>query len=290
MGSLSFSLLLVASAMTQADEPVSGNRASAPEQRLAFAKAAAETYHFRMGSGKSVEVKLLPEPLLRWNNKVIREDDGFLFIWTEGDKGRPVAGAQFFLVDTIWHHEFQSLSVHRFQAQSDLRGDRNWVWHPSGAGVEFVTASDMDVPGNSPAMRLRQMKAIADRFAAAVDMNEDFSTPEQLRLLTTPVYRYSSKEHDIMDGAIFAFVQGTNPEILLLIEAEANDVTTKWQYGFARMSSYNLRVRRGEQIVWKNVRAPVPTADPESTYFFRLAAQKDGSAGLKLPDSEKADN
>ena len=86
-----------------------GEPRSSPEQRLAFAKQAAEEYRFRVAERDKPEVKLHPKPLLRWNNQVIREDDGLLFLWTEGELGRPVASAQFFVVDTVWHHEFQSL-------------------------------------------------------------------------------------------------------------------------------------------------------------------------------------
>lgn len=287
MWSLSFILLLVASAIAFADDPLVQSRSSSAEQRLAFAKIAAESYHFRLGDAQASPVKLSPDPLLRWNNKVVREDDGFLFIWTEGEKGRPIAAAQFFVVDTVWHHEFQSLTANRFQARCDLRKDHNWTWQPTSAGIDFTDANDVDASGNSPAVRLRQMKAMADRFSAAVDMNEDFSAPEQLRLLTTPVYRYSSKDHRILDGAIFSFVQGTNPEILVVIEAEGNEGAAHWRYGFARMSSYNLRVVRNQSIVWSKVRAPVPTADSGSAYQFRLGVQTDGSANLTLPEPAK---
>ena len=278
---LPFSLLLIVCAITFADDPVTEPRSSSPEQRLVFAKAAAESYQFRVGNSRGAEAKLVASPLLRWNNKVVREDDGFLFLWTEEDKGRPLAGAQFFVVDKVWHHEFQSLSTKRFDARSN--NDRDWTWQPKTAGLDFVEASDIDLPADSPALRLRQMKALAERFTAAVDMNEDFSTPEQLRLLTTPVYRYSSQDHLIVDGAIVAFVQGTNPEILLIVEAVAKDGAIQWQYGFARMSSYNLRVYQDARIVWKNVRVAVPTNDPASPFQFRLAAQVDLSADVKIP-------
>jgi hypothetical protein len=128
------------------------------------------------------------------------------------------------------------------------------------------------------------MKAIAERYTAAVDTEGTFASPEQLRLLTTPVYRYSAETQGVLDGAIFAFTQGTNPEVLLLIEAEGTGASAKnWRYGFARMSCFYLRVFRGDQIVWKQDRAPVPTPDLSSPYHFRLNAQLDRSAELLVP-------
>ena len=40
----------------------------------------------------------------------------------------------------------------------------------------------------------------------------------ELRLLATPLYRYRDTSPEGSDGALFAFVQGTDPEVLLLVE------------------------------------------------------------------------
>jgi hypothetical protein len=105
---------------------------STPEQRLAFAKQAAAAYRFRVEGRGRPAVRLLPEPLLRWNNHVVREDDGMLFLWTEGDTGRPLATAQFFVVGDDWHHEFQSLSLSPFEARFEQPPADNWSWRPTG--------------------------------------------------------------------------------------------------------------------------------------------------------------
>jgi hypothetical protein len=259
-------------------------RKSSPDQRLIFARKAAREYRFRVGAQGEAEVTLQPEPLLRWINKVIREDDGMLFLWTEGDTGRPVAAAQFFLQESQWHHEFQSLSADGFLARCEGGDARGWTWEPSRGGLTFARADRIGPPADSANARLRQMKTIAERFTGAVDTESNFKNPEQLRLLTTPIYRYSATAQGILDGAVFAFVQGTNPEVLMLVEAEATaPEATVWRYGFARMSCFFLRVHQGSNLVWKADREPVPTTDRGSTYFFRLSAQPDRSAELDLP-------
>ena len=256
---------------------------SSPEQRLEFARQAAAAYRFRLAGRDRSEVKLHPEPLLRWTNHVIQEDDGLLFIWTEGDRGRPIAGAQFFVQGPIWHHEFQSLSVDGFDTRFEGEGGAGWAWRPKGPGLDFVGDAQSERPAAAANQRMRQMKAIAERFTAAVDPDGKFESPEQLRLLTSPVYRYVATAQGILDGAVFVFAQGTNPEVLLLIEAVGTDAATAWRYGFARMSCFNLRVMRGDQIVWIRDRAPVPTPDQSSPYFFRLRAQADRSSELSVP-------
>jgi hypothetical protein len=258
-------------------------RKSSPEQRLIFARKAALEYRFRVAVEGKSEVTLQSEPLLRWVNKVIREDDGMLFLWTEGNKGRPVAAAQFFLQETRWHHEFQSLSVDGFLARSEGGDAPGWNWEPNRAGLTFARADRIGPPADSASARLRQMKTIAERFTSTVDTNGDFANPEQLRLLTTPIYRYSATAQSILDGAVFAFVQGTNPEVLMLVEADARAPAAVWRYGFARMSCFFLRVQKGSELVWKADREPVPTTDSGSPYFFRLSAQVDRSAELEAP-------
>ena len=47
----------------------------------------------------------------------------------------------------------------------------------------------------------------------------DSTDREELRLLPKPLYRYEPKAGPVIDGAVFAFVMGTDPESLLLIEA-----------------------------------------------------------------------
>jgi hypothetical protein len=189
--------------------------------------------------------------------------------------------AQFFVVDSDWNHEFQSLSQDGFDAR--IAGDADgWSWRPNRPGVELARADGIDPPAESVTQRLRQMKSIAERFSAAVDRNDSFDSPEQLRLLTTPVYRYSAPDQGIVDGALLAFVQGTNPEVLIVIEAfEGSPAARIWRYGFARMSSFNLRVQRESRVVWKRDREDVPTRDLSSPYHFRMRAERDDSASLK---------
>ena len=81
------------------------------------------------------------------------------------------------------------------------------------------------------ALRLRQMKDLAGQFTAACDPSRSggWTNRHALRLLTTPVYRYSEPTSDITDGALFAFAQGTNPEVLIQIEAIRAAGTESWR-------------------------------------------------------------
>ncbi len=282
--SLCRTVLLFVLLVEPSPSPEGGGVQSSAAQRLEFAKRAAQGYQFRSHDAASRKVTLLPNPLLRWNNTIVREDDGMLFLWTQRDNGRPVAAAQFFLADGIWHHEFQSVIAETIEAR-DSRGD--WLWGPAQPDLHWQALNSVSEVGDSAAQRLRQMKLLAGQFTAAVDQDAAFESSEQLRLLTTPLYRYTSSDEGIIDGAVFAFVQGTNPEILLVVEAlDAGASRRTWRHGFARMSCFNLRVYRDGKTVWSKERASVPTADRTSPYFFRWSVEKDRSSGLIAPSAD----
>jgi hypothetical protein len=76
-----------------------------------------------------------------------------------------------------------------------------------------------------------------------------------LRLLPTPLYRYDPKESEtavsfLKDGALFAFVMGTDPEVILLLEAVERDGKSSWQFAFARATGWGAEASLGDKVVW----------------------------------------
>ncbi len=128
------------------------------------------------------------------------------------------------------------------------------------------------------------MRALAREHSAAV---KDWSNDQTvLRLLPQPVYRYGRPGGTIADGAIFAYCKGTNPEVLLLVEAIKKDNQLEWSYDFARMSARGCEVRREDKVVWSVplLRGESPT-DP---YFNVVQRYKGpGATGDSAPDMNK---
>lgn len=70
--------------------------------------------------------------------------------------------------------------------------------------------------------------------------------------MSKPIYRYASRSaKPVVDGAIFAFVEGTDLEIAVLIQVRATETKPQWEVAFARMSDYQLAVNRGEALLWE---------------------------------------
>ena len=225
--------------------PVANEEAAAEKaeqaQRLAFMKESLKGYVF-MAGGKKMELQ--GEPLLRWNNPVSGVRDGTIFIWTAA--GRPQAAVQVFqLKQGLWLHEFQSLSTEPFQ--STINGIREWA--PARAGIEMKPAPDAPVPAKTDRQRLVQMRTITEEYQA-IDDFEDKQSRWELRLLSKPVYRYAATDQGIVDGALWAFAHGTDPEVFVLLEARETAKGTEWQIGMAPMTAYAVEVSRKDKPVW----------------------------------------
>ena len=255
IASIALAALILPGQAATDKEPDAAKAAAAG--RLAVMKAEAARYRFRAGPGAAGTLELHPEPLLRWTNPVADEEDAALFLWVRG--GRPEASAQFFVRKDNWMHEFQSLARGPFEVEWGGRV----VWSPAAPGVRFRALPGGPPPGKTAAERLRQMREIAGTFAASVEFRYAGESRYELRLLPRPVYRYGG-QGDPVDGAVWAFVQGTNPEVLLLIEAGPD-----WQYALAPMTSYAAEVTRAGRSLWKVDRQPIPTPTATGVYLFR---------------------
>ncbi|HLJ10631.1 MAG TPA: hypothetical protein VKU82_05550 [Planctomycetaceae bacterium] len=201
--------------------------------RLENMKRAAKEYAVYAGADRNRPLAFVEKPVLRWTNPEDAAKDGTIFLWTL--RGRPQAVLGLFTYDDDhFSHEWQSLAEEPLRAE---RG-RELIWNPRDEGLRFRILEDAPEPSPSAASRLRQMKSLAGKFSSTFAGFKKDRAPVELRLLPQPLYRYEiADDSDLADGALFAFVQGTDPQTLLLLEAKKNGEGSRWQYAFARMSS-----------------------------------------------------
>jgi hypothetical protein len=74
------------------------------------------------------------------------------------------------------------------------------------------------------------MRQLARRFAAKERVNKESI---ECRLLAQPIDRYQPVADKIVDGAIFAYANGTNPELGVVFESDGEH----WRYGIIRLTS-----------------------------------------------------
>jgi hypothetical protein len=200
---------------------------------------------------------------LRWANNARGSEDGLTLLYVHS--GRPLAAACVYPWQTRLEHDFESLSREKIVA----RREGQIVWQPQEPGVKFAAIPEAAAPEGTRPARLRQMKALAERFQATLlGWKVDNTDREQLRLLSRPLYRYDPKTGDVLDGAVFAFVMGTDPEVLLLVEAVKEGDQASWQYAFARRTSGELEGRLDGAVVWNAPRFPVQI-DPRRPHYNR---------------------
>ena len=113
-------------------------------------------------------------------------------------------------------------------------------------------------PAGSAPQRLAQMRGMVRQFSARTVGERPQSKPEDLRILTTPIYRFESTDPDVQDGGLFALVNssGTDPEMMLLLESRKLGDGFAWTFGAARYSALEISLKHDGREVWNSATAP----------------------------------
>lgn len=249
-------LIATLAAAALADEPA---KIESPWQKL-FRQHAAD-YRFTLADERKVEVTR--EPIMFWSQPVRGGNEGGVFLWTS--QGTPVAIGTFF----IWPlgnggqgvtHELHSLMPRSFVA--DWHGR---AWKAPDDAIRWNALTDADSPAATPARRLLQAKQLAVKFSATSEGRDNRNW--ELRLLPRPLYRYelpNNSKSDILDGVVFGLVQGTDLEIVLMLEA-VGGTTPSLRWAAARMSDLPLSLRLDGKQVWQAEKATFD--DSHGAYF-----------------------
>jgi hypothetical protein len=257
-------MVLLTGAALAADEP-------APEKidakLLKLHRDEARRWEIFVDALRTKKAEFVPEPVYRWTNASRGNGQtGAMFVWTF--EGRPVAlGGVFSNPEAgrrVIMHEFHALGPGRIAARLN---DSNHEWLPT-AGVPLHPIPDPPAHAATAKQRAVQMREIAREFTAHTIDN--VGVRWQLRLLSRPLYRYEKAESDLIDGALFAFVSdaGTDPEVVLVLEAVKAGEKATWHYRTVRFSISSLYVQYKGKDVWTSLRdhATGVFDNPDNTY------------------------
>jgi hypothetical protein len=265
--------LLVSSACAlSADDEQDGHR------RLEFMRAAVESLVPESSELKSkAALTAAPKPLLRYSDPTrggVKEPVNVLVdggVWRLGAEGRPTALVTVELYQApngsrVLAYEFLSLTEAKFSLKHKTERVR---WDATGSALELKELPDAPKPAATPTARLAQMRQLVRRFAATERyMNESVDC----RLIAQPIDRYHSDAEKIADGAIFAFANGTNPEIGVVFESDGD----RWRYGVLRFSSTEMTVTLdGRQVAaFEHYNARGRTDGPYHNAAYKLETGK----------------
>lgn len=246
---------VVMNAICLADEP------EEEDELLQAMRARVNLLHLAFaGEEEGEPLTLVTQPILRYGDPTRIDEDGTLWIWTRGERpaaimclfrGRPNGGAP-------WNYEFTSLT----DRPLSLTG-RSWTWDPEEQERKWIEL-EQEVPDGRSA-RLTALRALARQFEASATFNGQTYT---LRLVPTPLYRYDDEDAGVVDGALFSMANGTNPEVLLQIEARGDtNGPPRWFASIGRMGAALMDVRFAGETEWTVRAIGYSEHNPRAPYY-----------------------
>jgi len=233
-----------------------------------------ELKNWRCASPELPQTKYLfePQPALRWSNPAAGRVYGDVYVCTAD--GLPAA----LLCLYKWYAPFDGFEAELHQLAAtpfEAERDSEVLWRPQG-GFKLQPFSDATAPAQSKAARMVQMRNLARGFSAHLEdrrlRRQADAEPHELRLLPKPIFRYGGTA-GVIDGALFAFVLGTDPEAILMIQASPDEtVGGEWTFGFARMNQDELWAHYRGSEVWR-VPAVDARSDATAAYFLQILPQ-----------------
>jgi hypothetical protein len=240
-GRVTLSVLCV-TAFGFAEEPSTAEKERSQRQLRLMKQAIAE---FKV----EPEMKFASDPILRYSDPVRELLDAS--VWRLGEEGRPKAIVTVELYRRpnnvgLLTYEFTLVADERISLRSTrtLESSRQLAWAPPVSKPEFKTIADAPTPAEARPRRLVQMKELIRRFKVVEFFN---MMQAECRLMPQPIDRYDDKDAKIVDGAVFAFAHGTNPEIAVSLETDGKG----WRYHVIRLTSAGAKVDLDGQTVYE---------------------------------------
>jgi len=213
-----------------------------------------------------VKIKRIERPLLYYSEPTESKDKGSVWAW--GDKGRPVALVKlchFVGVRSRWQITITNTSGGKLRASRD---NAEW-WLENESAVELKNIPNAPTPATEAEQRQRQLKQMALKFTGHMFWNPDNSRYE-LRRLERPLHTYQNEAGGIRNGALYTLAYGTNPEIMLFIEARVdpkNDSKAAWQFLVGRTAHAELHLEYDGKEVFTSPRAN-RLSGPDKPYWL----------------------
>jgi hypothetical protein len=210
-------------------------------------------------------------PALRWTNPSAGRVYGNTYVWLL--QGRPAAvGSMYRYFEPF--HSFNGELALLAGTKVVAKRDDKVIWHPKEEW-KWDDLPGAAAPAATAAQRLVQMKGLAGEFEVQVldTRNVPKGEDQTPRLLPKPLYRYDAERTKTVDGGLYAFVIGTDPEALLLIECDTAAAKPEWRFGIGRMNRDAIRITRKGEKVWEAAALKMDSLD-DAYRFFDLGLER----------------
>jgi hypothetical protein len=199
------------------------------------------------------KVKRIEKPLLYYGDATRENDRGSVWGW--GEVGRPVALIELFQNENDrdnWVYTICNTSGGKVRAR---RVSAPW-WKENASASELKDVPGAPAPAKEAPQRQRQLKQLAQKFTGHQFWDPNNSRYE-LRRLERPLRTYKDEDSGLLDGALYTLANGTNPELMLFIEARVNpkdNTEVLWQYAVGRLSHAELHLLYDDKEVFTSPR------------------------------------
>jgi hypothetical protein len=278
----SFSIALSLAAQEPAEKEFRGQDERRVAAWLKVSQDHAAEYRLAPEDRPDEPLKLLPSAVFRHSQPVRGDDIGAVYLWVDS-AGLPAALGTVFAYSQggpgeRWvAHEFHSL--YSTPLVGKWRGSEGWS--PAEPGVQWKEVPEAPAAAESESGRLRQMRQIGRRISAQSTDSSD--SRWELRLITQPICQYTPQQPSAtIGGGVFLFCQGTDPELVLLLEARENAGKRVWHYALAPFTDYALSVKLDDSEVWSLANGHRNTRTSPHWWNGRMETKK-------LTDQEEAD-
>ena len=232
----------------------------------------AAEYAIAVESAPDKPLELQREPVFQCLNPARSAQHGAVFLWLRD--GRPAALACVFSStrpdgNRVIRHELHALDAEKLLVKREAHNQ----WKPQ-AGWARREVPDAAAPSPARGTRLVQMRRLAEEFnGQSIDRD---GKRWQLRLLPTPLYRYAPAKSGAIDGGLFALLSadGTDPEVLLVIEAKEAGDKMRWEYACGRFSDWELHVHHKGKEVYSSVRSAANPFPHDPLHLYRIYPEK----------------
>ena len=217
------------------------------------------------------KVKLIQKPLLYYSEPTRAHDRGSVWAW--GEKGRPVAIVKLCQRDDLrskWQISITNTSGGKLRANRD---NARW-WRENESAVELKDVPNAPPPATEVQQRQLHLKQLALMFTGHEFWDPNNSRYE-LRRLEKPLHTYKDEDAGIQIGALYTLANGTNPEIMLFIEARIdpkNGTKAAWQFLASRTGHAELHLDYNGKEVFTVPR--VSRAGPDQPYWLTFVSLK----------------
>jgi hypothetical protein len=235
----------------KADEPSAENISSERQAILLDMRKAVAAMKVSEKKGDILQpAKVVEEPIFRYSDPQRQIIDGTMWVWTIDDLPvmtmkleccslpEPerrwlfnVGSTSTKLIDVKWPFE------HKFESKKP-----GLKFQPLEAGPKLT---------ESRSGRLLQLKQLSRKFSATMLGTTGPDDTSEMRLLPTPLFRYSSKSGKIAEGALFGLsATGTNPDAIVAIQWREEGTSGHWEFACMGTTNGGLQIRLEDSQVW----------------------------------------